>query len=182
MSQAEQQQERAIEHDELMALHKANARRSQNGPSHGDQARLLDKVTESELETGDVGLENLRAKDFPLSNYDDGPDTTEFKWMQEILNIFSKARHPHPRSGLQGLARAWACGDPGNRLEALGLDELARDEAFLLGTYSRAKRGEGMAQQETSAKQVTESHAIRENASGGSKGGLIGRAKSRLGR
>lgn len=181
MSQADQQ-ERAIEHEELMALHKANARQAQRGPDRADQARLLDKVTESELETSDVGLENLKAKDFPLSNYDEGDDTIEFKWLQEILNIFSKARHPHPRSGLQGLARAWASGDPGDRLEALGLDELARDEAYLLGTYSRAKRGEGMAQQETSAKQVTESHAIREDGSRSGKGGLIGRAKSRIGR
>lgn len=166
--------EEAMGHEEAMVLHEANARQARHGPTPADQARLLDKVVESDLETDDAGLDNLRAKDFPLSNYDEEADTTEFKWLQEILNIFSKARHPHPRSCLQGLSRAWAAGDPGDRLQALGLDEFARDEAYLMGTYSRAKRGEEMAQQETSAKQVTESHAIRED-SGSSKGGLLGR-------
>lgn len=174
MSQG-QQQERAIEHEEVMALHKANARQASQGKSPADQARLIDKVVESELETNDRALENLRAKDFPLSNYDEGDDTIEFKWLQDLLNTLSKARYPHPQSCLQGLSRAWAAGDTTNRLQALELDEFAQDEAFLLGTYSRAKRGEDMAQQETSAKQVTESHAIRENGSSGKGGGLIGR-------
>lgn len=177
MSDAQQQE--AMEHDELMALHQANARQAQQGPSPADQARLIDKVVDSELETNDPGLSNLRAKDFPLSNYDEEVDTVEFKWLQEILNIFSKARHPHPRSGLQGLSRAWAAGDSSNRLESLSPEEFAQDEAYMLGTYSRAKRGEGMAQQETSAKQVTESHAIREGSTSSSgKGGLLGRWRS----
>lgn len=174
-SQQQQQQQDAMDHEEVMALHRANADQARHGQDPEGQARLLDKVVESELETDDDGLTNLRAKDFPLSNYDEEADATEFKWVQEILQIFSKARHPHPQSGLQGLARAWATGDTANRLEALALDELARDEAYLLGTYSRAKRGEEMAQQETSAKQVTESHAIKESGdSSSSGGGLLG--------
>lgn len=172
------QQERAIEHEEVMALHQANARQASRGPSPADQARLLDKVVESELETKDPGLGNLRAKDFPLGNYEEEIDTVEFKWLQEIINIFSKARYPHPRSGLQGLSRAWASGDSSDRLEALGPEELAQDEAYMLGTFSRAKRGEDMAQQETSAKQVTESHAIREGGnSSSSGGGILGRIR-----
>lgn len=177
MSRGQERQE-AMGHDELMALHRANAKQARHGPSPADQARLLDKVVDSELETNDTGLSNLSAKDFPLSNYDEGVDSVEFKWVQEILNIFSKSRHPHSRSCLQGLSRAWASGDPGDRLRALELDEYAQDEAYLLGTYSRAKRGEEMAQQETSAKQVTESHAIREDESSSGGGGLIGRFRS----
>ena len=172
-------QERAIQHEEVMALHEANQRQAQNGPSPADQARLLDKVVDSELETADTGLKNLRAKDFPLSNYDEEVDTVEFKWKQEIIDIFSKSRYPHSESGLQGLSRAWATGDSANRLQALDLDEFAADEAYLMGTYSRAKRGEGGMQQETSAKQVTESHAIRDDATQNkSSGGLIGRWRS----
>jgi len=170
-------QEEVMEHDEFMALHQNNNQNS--APSPSEQAHLIDNVVESELETDDKGLENLSAKDFPLSNYDDEVDTVEFKWLQEILNMFSKARHPHPDSALQGLARAWAVGDSDERLEALGPDDVARDESYLMGTYSRAKRGEGMAQQETSAKQVQESHAIRHGSgSSSSGGGLLGRFRS----
>lgn len=175
---SQEQQDRAMEHEAELALHKGNFQQAGRGPSPADQARLLDKVVESELETTDTGLENLRAKDFPLGNYDDEVDTFEFKWFQEILNIFSKARHPHPRSGLQGLSRAWAAGDAAERLQALNLAEYSRDEAYLLGTYSRATRGEDMAQQETAAKQVTESHAIREGGGSSSKGGILGRFRS----
>lgn len=173
MSQ-QQQQQNAMAHDEVMQLHQTNARRAKHAPSPEEQARLIDKVVESELETQDPGLENLNAKDFPLSNFDEEIDTTEFKWVQEILAMFSKARYPYPESGLQGLARAWATGNPADRLNALEVDEYAQDEAYLLGTYSRAKRGEDMAQQETSAKQVTESHAIRDDGNSANKGGVRG--------
>lgn len=176
--QQQQSQEEAMAHEVEMAMHEDNARRGQNGPSPSEQAHLIDNVVESELTTGDKGLENLAAKDFPLSNYDDEVDTVEFKWIQEILNLFSKARHPHAGSCLQGLARAWAVGDSDARLEALEPDEVARDEAYLMGTYSRATRGEGMAQQETSAKQVQESHAIRHDSGSSGGGGLLGRFRS----
>lgn len=174
MSRAEQQ-DRAADHDIEMMLHEANERQARSGPGPGDQARLLETVIKSDLETDDAGLVNLVARDFPLSNYEEGVDTVEFKWLQEILNVISKARRPHSRSGLQGLSRAWAAGDTADRLEALGLDEMARDEAYMLGTFSRATRGEGMAQQENAAKQVTESHAIREDGSSGGGGGIRGR-------
>lgn len=174
-----QQQEKAMEHEELMALHDANTRQSQTGPTPADQARLLEQTVETDLETDDPGLENLSAKDFPLSNYEEEVDTVEFKWQQEIMNLFSKARHPHPGSGLQGLSRAWAAGNSSDRLESLSPEELAQDEGYLLGTFSRAKRGEGMAQQETTAKSINESHAIRDgNSSTSSGGGIIGRWRS----
>lgn len=164
-----------MEHEEIMALHEGNERRARNGVDRHGQSRVLETVLESELETDDEGLSNLNAQDFALSNYDEGVDTIEFKWVQEILNLFSKARYPHARSGLQGLSRAWAAGDTSDRLEALGPAELTQDESYLLGSYSRAKRGEEMAQQETSAKQVTESHAIREDGESSGGGGLLGR-------
>lgn len=159
-----------------MQLHEAGLARSDRDP--GDRARLIDTVIESELDASDDALLNLRAKDFPLSNFDDEEiDTTEFKWMSEILDMFVKARHPHPGSGLQGLSRAWATQDGSDRLEALGLDEFAKDESFKMGTYSRAKRGEDMAQQETSAKSVQETHAVRDDNSS-SNSGLLGRWRS----
>lgn len=169
-------QDELMAHEEAMQLHQAGLQRHGVGP--GDRARLLDTVIESDLETTDEALANLRAKDFPLSNFDEEVDTTEFKWVQEILDMFVKARYPHPESGLQGLSRAWATGDTSDRRQAIDLDEFAKDEAYKLGTYSRAKRGEGMAQQETSAKQVTETHAVSDNR-GSSKGGLLGRWKGR---
>ena len=171
-----QTQEALMAHEEAMQLHQAGLSQAEQTPK--DRARLLETVIESELDATDGALSNLRAKDFPLSNFDEEVDTVEFKWMQEILDMFVKARYPHPGSGLQGLARAWAAGDTSERRQALGLDELAKDESFKLGTYSRAKRGEGMAQQETSAKQVTETHAVRENAGSGGSGGLLGRWRS----
>jgi len=169
-------QEEALRHDADLRLHEANQRQARRGPDPAQQARLLDKMVESELEVPVDALENLGAKDFPLSNYDDeGVDTTEFKWLQEIMRLFALGRYPHPGSGLQELSRAWATGDTNNRQEALGLDEQAEVEAFITGTFSRAKRGEDMAQQETSAKQVTESHAIHEDSGSGERGGLLGK-------
>lgn len=173
MSEADQ--EAVMAHEEAMQLHKAGL--SSRGVSPRERARILETVIESELEATDGALTNLRAKDFPLGNYDED-DPVEFKWMTEILDMFSKARYPHPQSGLQGLARAWASGDSRNRRQALELDEFAKDESFKLGTYSRAKRGEDMAQQETSAKQVTETHAVRDDGSSKGGGGILGRWRS----
>lgn len=167
-----QSPEEIMAHEEAMQLHQAGL--SKRGRDPQDRARLIDTVIESELEVSDDALANLRAKDFPLSNFDEEIDTVEFKWMQEILDMFNKAEYPHPGSGLQGLSRAWAAGDAAERNQALGLDEYVKDEAFKLGTFSRAKRGEDMAQQETSAKQVTETHAVREDGNS-SSGGLLGR-------
>jgi len=164
-------------HEEAMQLHQAGL--AQTGRDPGDRARLLDTVIESELDTSDDALSNLRAKDFPLSNFDEDTDTIEFKWMSEILDLFAKARYPHQDSGLTGLSRAWASGDASDRKQPLGLDDVAKDESYKLGVYSRAKRGEDMAQQETSAKQVTETHAVREDNGGSSGGGgLLGRWRS----
>lgn len=176
MSRRNGDREALMAHEEAMALHQAGLQ--QPGHTPEDRARLLDTVIESDLDTTDEALVNLRAKDFPLSNFDEETDTTEFKWMQEILDLFVKAEHPHPGSGLQGLAREWATGERGNRDTALGLDDYAKDESYKLGTYSRAKRGEDMAQQETSAKQVTETHAVRENSGSSRSGGLLGRWRS----
>lgn len=176
MSRRNGDREALMAHEEAMQLHQAGLQRPERTPE--DRARLLDTVIESELQATDQALANLRAKDFPLSNFDEEVDTTEFKWMQEILDLFVKARYPHPGSGLQGLAREWATGDRGDRLQALELDEFAKDESYKLGTYSRAKRGEDMAQQETSAKQVTETHAVRENSGSSRSGGLLGRWRS----
>lgn len=175
MSQSKSQ-EALMAHEEAMQLHQAGLRQSDQKPK--DRARLLETVIESELDVTDDSLSNLRAKDFPLSNFEEEIDTTEFKWIQEILDMFVKARRPHPGSGLQGLSRAWAAGDAHERTESLDLDQFAKDESFKLGTFSRAKRGEGMAQQETSAKQVTETHAVRENGGSSSRGGILGRWRS----
>lgn len=165
-----------MDHEEEMALIQGGLSQPSRTPQ--DRARLIETVLDSDLEASDGALDNLNAKDFPLGNYDDEEvDTTEFKWMSEILDLFVKARYPHPGSGLQGLSRAWAAQDTSERRQALGLDEFAQDEAFKMGTYSRAKRGEGMAQQETSAKQVTETHAVRDDSSS-SNGGLLGRFRN----
>jgi len=59
-------------------MHEGNARRARHAPGPGDQARLLDTVLESGLETDDDGLANLNAQDFPLSNYEDVIDQSSF--------------------------------------------------------------------------------------------------------
>lgn len=163
-------------HEETMALHQAGL--SQPSRSPQDRARFMETVTESELESSDDALENLSAKDFPLSNFDDEDvDTTEFKWMSEILDLFVKSRYPHPGSGLQGLSRAWAAQDSSERRQSLGLDEFAIDESYKLGAFSRAKRGEDGFQQETASKSVNETHAVRDS-NGSSSGGLLSRFRN----
>lgn len=170
-----QEAQDVMAHEAVLQTQRAALQAGQNShTTPKDRARLLETVIETELVATDDALDNLKAKDFPLSNFDEETDTIEFKWMQEILDIFVKARYPHPRSGLTGLARAWATGDRSDRRHPLGLDEFAQDETYKLGTYSRSKRGEGMAQQETSAKQVTETHAVHDNGQT-SKGGIMAR-------
>lgn len=149
------------------------------GPDHEGRARLLEFVSDSDLRAPDdepespSPLRNLRAKDFPLANFDEMADTFEFKGLQEVLRVINEARYPHPESVLQGAVREWAFDEPGEALEAREPDEMVIEETFLLGTYSRATRGEEGMQQEVSAKQSRESIAIDEG--GGSGGGLRSR-------
>ena len=163
--EAARARESAMEHAERMALHGVNRHMAEAGPSPAEQARILEKVLETELEATDDALDNLTAQDFPLSNYEEEIGTTEFKFLQEIVNVFAKARYPHPRSGMTGLARAVASGDASNRLQPLELEEQARDEAYLMGTFARARRGEDLKQQDVTGKIITESHAYHENKS-----------------
>lgn len=161
-------------HEETMALQQHGLSEASAGAPR-DRSRFVETVLESELEASDDSLANLNAKDFPLAKFDDEEiDTTEFKWMAEILDMVVKARYPHPGSCLQGLTRAWAAQDSSERRQALGLDEFAQDESFKLGAFSRAKRGEGGFQQDTASKSVNETHAVRDSNSS-SSGGLLGR-------
>lgn len=154
--------------------HGENLRRGAGAGYWGPQ--LIDKVVESELEhtDGEGGaLENLRAQDFPLSFYTEGEGPVEFKWQSEIIDMFDKARYPHPQSGLQGLARAWATGDTSDRKSARELDEIVTDESYKMGTYSRATRGEEGAQQEEFGRQVSEAHTYTDGTGQDGGGGLL---------
>lgn len=159
-----------------LAMHQEGMRAMQE-MSRKERARLLEATVESELEATSDGLDNLKAKDFPLANYDDEADVHEFKWLQEIILEFQRAKHPHPDSVLQGPIREWAFDDPTASLEALDMDEFIQDETYFMGTFSRATRGEDGFQQETNAKQVRESYAVNEGNDGGG-GGLLGRFRS----
>lgn len=147
------------------AMHQQNMR--QMTDQQDDRARLLEVTVDSELEAPNDALRNLRAKDFPLSNYDEVADTFEMKGIQEILSLLDEVRHPHPESVLQGAVREWAFDRPGEALEARDPEEIIVNESYLLGTYSRATRGEGGFQQETSAKQTKESITVDEGGTGG---------------
>lgn len=150
------------------AIHQQNIRGMQHDEPD-DRARLLEVTVDSELEAPSSSLMNLRAKDFPLANYDELADSFEFKGLQEIVALLDEARHPHPDSVLQGAVREWAFDQPGEALEARGPEETIVGETFLLGTYSRATRGEDGFQQETSAKQTKESITVDEGENGGGR-------------
>ncbi len=130
------------------------------GDQPGDRARLLELAVDSDLEAPTEALENLKAKDFPLSNYDELADSWEVKGVQEILSVLDEARHPHPESILQGAVREYAFDDENESLEARSPEEAIENESFLLGTYSRFTRGEDGFQQETSAKQTREAITV----------------------
>lgn len=156
------QQERPDYDDKVRAaIHQKNIQGLQ-GEQPGDRARLLEVTVDSELEAPTDALRNLRAKDFPLANYDELADSFEVKGIQEILAVLDEARHPHPESVLQGAVREWAFDDQTESLEARTPKEAIKNESFLLGTYSRATRGEDGFQQETSAKQTRESITVDE--------------------
>lgn len=159
------------DHDDRVkgAIHQRQIQGMQ-GQQPGDRARLLEVTVDSELEGASDALANLNAKDFPLANYDELADAFEFKGIQEILSVLDEARHPHPDSVLQGAVREWAFDDQNESLEARSPEETIMNESYLLGTYSRATRGEEGFQQETSAKQTRESITVDEDTSSG--GGL----------
>lgn len=161
MSEAQEQQERLTR----AALHQQNLK-TMVQDDHDDRARLLEVTVDSELEAPNDALRNLRAKDFPLANYDELADAFEVKGIQEILALLDEVRHPHPESVLQGAVREWAFNKPGEALEARDPEEFIVNESYLLGTYSRATRGQGGFQQETSAKQTKESITVDEGGNG----------------
>jgi len=130
------------------------------GEQPGDRARLLELAVDSDLDAPTEALENLTAKDFPLSNYDELADSWEVKGVQEILSVLDEARHPHPESVLQGAVREYAFDDENESLQARSPEEAIVNESFLLGTYSRFTRGEEGFQQETSAKQTREAITV----------------------
>lgn len=174
MSEAEQREAQR----DRMAAHTRHTAHERNlagmREDEGDRARLLELTVDSDLESPDEALKNLRAKDFPLANFDQLADTFEFKGFQEILALLNEARYPHRESVLQGAVREWAFDKPGEALEARDPDEVIAEEAYLLGTYSRATRGEDGFQQETAAKQTRESITVDEGGAGG-RGGLRSR-------
>jgi hypothetical protein len=173
MADAESQ-EALMNQQRDIQLHRENLRGER--PNQLAGAYYISEVVDSELEASSDSLDNLSAKDFPLANFDgEGVDTTEFKWLAEIYLLFDRAQYPHPRSGLVGVARQWAFDDTARAEEHLGLDEVIMDETFAMGAYSRAKRGEGMAQQE-SANKVTEERRseIDGGDSSSGRGGIMG--------
>lgn len=166
-------QERLVNKERDIQLHRENLRGER--PNQLAGAYYINTVVESELDASSDSLDNLSAKDFPLANFDEKEiDTTEFKWLQEIFKLFDRAQYPHPRSCLTGVARQWAFDDPARAEEHLGVDEVIRDETFTLGTYSRAKRGEGMAQQESANKVTEERKSEIEGGESSGKGGIRG--------
>lgn len=146
------------------AIHREQIKRM-GASKQDDRARLLEVTVDSELEPPNESLQNLRAKDFPLANYDELADTFELKGIQEILSLFDEVRHPHPESVLQGAVREWAFGERGENLSARDPQDLIVNESYLLGTYSRATRGEEGMQQEMSAKQTRESITVDDTSS-----------------
>jgi len=163
-----QSREEAMEEQRKQRVHERNI--AGMPEQDGDRARLLEVTVDSDLDAPNEALANLRAKDFPLANYDELADSWEFKGMQEILALLAEVRHPHPESVLQGAVREWAFDEPGEALEARDPEDFIENEAFLLGTYSRATRGEEGFQQETSAKQTRESITVDE---GGEENGSL---------
>lgn len=160
--QARQMQEAALQQQQLQQIDQQQT---------GDRARLLEVAVHSELDSPSEELENLKARDFPLSNYDEGrQDTFEFKGVQEILSLLDEVRYPHEESVLQGSVREYAFDDPGESLAARSPGEAIVNESYLLGTYSRAKRGEGGFERETNAKETREVSTVGEESQGKSGG------------
>lgn len=174
MADQPQQGEAADYNDRVRgAIHQRQIQGMQ-GQQPQDRARLLELAVDTDLDAPSNALRNLRAKDFPLANYDELADSFEVKGVQEILALLDEARHPHPDSVLQGAVREWAFDDEAESLEARRPEEAIVKESFLLGTYSRFTRGEEGFQQETSAKQTRESITVDEDAS------ESGRLRSRI--
>lgn len=151
---------------------------AQQGPSEGDRARLLDMLTDTDLEPPSRRfLVNLAVKDLPLANLDDA-DLHEFKWKLPIIFEQFVAAHPHEDSGITGGARAYLYDDPSEALEPLSRSEMQQAQTFLDQTYFLATRAKGMEQQKLASKQINESLVQRQGFESDSGGGILGRIRS----
>lgn len=132
----------------------------------GSRADVMETAVKTDLE-GPRGLNNLNARDFPLANLD-SEDVQESRWNFEIYRLFYQMNRPHPGSAAIGPYRVWASHGGEEPIFPLDMNEFNQSEQFTFGSYTRATRGHQMAQQETSAKQITESflHDIEDKAGG----------------
>lgn len=126
------------------------------GMHEDGRASLLRESVETELQTDSRGLRNLSAKDFPLANFDGG-DRQEGRWLPELYMLMDRIRYPHPMSAAIGPMRVWASGGDQEALMPKDSVHAIEDEEFVWGAYSRVTRGEGMKQQETIGKSISES-------------------------
>jgi len=148
---------------------------SEPGDDPADRARLLDMLTDTDLEPPSQGfLANLAVKDLPLANLDEA-DKHEFKWdiVENTMETFIAA-HPHDDSAVYGGARAVIYDDPSEALEPLSRSEVQQARTFLWQIYARATRAEDMRQQEIAGKQSNES-IVRREGFDDSSGGFINR-------
>lgn len=142
-----------------------------------ERAEMIDKLMESELDSGTVkALNNLVSRDFVLS-YFEGKDLTTFEWQLEsaLLRLF--AMHP-PQGGVGGKARTYYYDDPKDALVPLRPQDREQLRSFKKGILSRVRRSKGGYQQDKIGETTSRVETINRKEEDDSKGrirGFLGR-------
>lgn len=141
------------------------------------RAQLLDKLMESDLDSGTVeALDNYISPDFILSKMDSA-DLTQFEWQLETAMIQLFAMHP-PQGGVANKARAYYYDDPKDALVPLKPQDRSKLRAFKDGIIQRVRRSHEGYQQDKIGETTSRVETVNrdeEEESSGKIGGLLGR-------
>ena len=112
-----------------------------------DDGGFAEEILETELDPGTLDmLENLVSQEWVKGNLSEA-EAHEQKWLARTIIMEIKAMHPSHQSIWQGEVRAYASGDPGDKLEALNEAQETALYQLVLAHLVRLTRSRDMEQQ-----------------------------------
>jgi hypothetical protein len=141
----------------------------QQGPTRGYAHDILEPGVD---ETLPQPLQNLLAKDYPLSNIRSG-DREYFRLLGENISLYVEEEFPPEESLVQGELGAALLEDPGYRTQSLTPRKKTEYRSVLMDSFARSSRGvEGWQQEEFS--KSTNVRRVEDNRTPEDGGGMLG--------